>query len=201
MGKVKKVIGILLIVVGVSLILSVTYKKYVTTKKNNQLIEDFRADINKPQVEEDDDDYVEQEDEEIDIDKINAMAIMEIPSIDLMQGVVEGIQDSVIKYYLGHFPESAEPGEEGNFAVAGHRVSSYTDAFVNLYKVKPGDDIKITTREKVYTYTVNEVFVVEPEDVYVLEETDEATITLVTCTVGGKQRVIVKGNLKTSEEL
>ena len=201
MEKFKKIIGILLIVIGVSLIASVGYKKYVTTKKNNQLIEEFRESINEPQVENESDDYVEEQEDKIDIDEINAMAIMEIPSIDLMQGVVEGIQDSVIKYYLGHFPESALPGEKGNFAVAGHRVSSYTDAFVNLYKVKPGDDIKITTREKVYTYTINEVFVVEPEDVYVLEETDEATITLVTCTVGGKQRVIVKGNLKTTEEL
>ena len=201
MEKFKKIIGILLIVIGVSLIASVGYKKYVTTKKNNQLIEEFRESINEPQVEDESDDYVEEQEDKIDIDEINAMAIMEIPSIDLMQGVVEGIQDSVIKYYLGHFPESALPGEKGNFAVAGHRVSSYTDAFVNLYKVKPGDDIKITTREKVYTYTINEVFVVEPEDVYVLEETDDATITLVTCTVGGKQRVIVKGNLKTTEEL
>ncbi len=204
MEKFKKIIGILLIVVGVSLIASVGYKKYVTTKRNNQLIEDFRDSINTPQVEdkdEEDDNYLEEQDEEIDIDEINAIAIMEIPSIDLMQGIVEGIGNNVIKYYLGHFPESAQPGEEGNFAVAGHRVSSYTDAFVNLYKVKPGDDIKVTTREKVYTYKINEVFVVDPEDVYVLEESDEATITLVTCTVGGKQRVIVKGSLKTTEEL
>ncbi len=196
MEKFKKIIGILLIVIGVSLIFSVGYKKYVTNKKNDELIKAFNESLNDPKTETDDEDYSEVDKEEIDIDEINAIAIMEIPSIDLMQGVVQGTQDSVIKYYLGHFTESAMPGENGNFAVAGHRVSSYSEAFVNLYKVKPGDKINITTRDGVFTYKVNEIFIVEPEEVYVLEETEEPTITLVTCTVGGKQRVIVKGSLE-----
>ena len=203
MSKGKRIVGILLVVIGVGLIISVGYKKYITFKKNNDLIEDFRENIG---TTEDEDKVNNKEDnldekEEIDMDEISAIAMMEIPSIKLMQGVVEGIEDSVLQYYLGHFPDSVNPGDTGNFAVAGHRVSEYTDAFVNLYKVKIGDDIIITTREKKFTYEVNDMFIVAPEDVYVLDQTEEPTITLVTCTVGAKERVIVKGILKTVEEL
>ena len=48
---------------------------------------------------------------------------------------------------------------------------------------------------------VEDNFIVEPEDVQVLDNTKEATMTLVTCTVGAKQRVIVKGKLISEESL
>ena len=43
-----------------------------------------------------------------------------------------------MKVFLGKFPESAMPGEVGNFSVAGHRVLILQMLFINLYKVKPG---------------------------------------------------------------
>lgn len=196
MDKAKRVVGILLIVVGLAVICSVGYKKFITAQKNKALIENFNNSLNGDSESKD-----VSNGESINLDEINAIAIMEIPSIKLVQGVVEGISDNVLQYYLGHFPESVAPGESGNFAVAGHRVSDYTDAFINLYKVKIGDEIVIKTREKKFTYAVEESFIVEPEEVYVLDQTDDATITLVTCTVGAKQRVIVKGKLINSEEL
>ncbi|MBM6839794.1 sortase, partial [Clostridium saudiense] len=86
--------------------------------------------------------------ETVNLDEINGytpIAIIEIPSIKLSQALVEGISDDVLKYFLGHFTDSAAPGEKGNFAVAGHRVSDYTDAFINLYKVKAGDEVIVKT--------------------------------------------------------
>ena len=114
---------------------------------------------------------------------------------------MEGISDDVLQYYLGHFPTSVKPGEVGNFAVAGHRVSDYTDAFINLYKVVEGDEIIIETKEKRFTYEITKNFIVDPDNVEVLADTKDTTITLVTCTVGAKQRVIVQGVLKATEDL
>ena len=141
--------------------------------------------------------------EEVNLDSINGytpIAIMEIPSIKLKQPVVEGITEDVIKYFLGKFPESAMPGEVGNFAVAGHRVSDFTDAFINLYKVKPGDNVIVTTKDGKYTYEVEESFIVEPEQVEVLDNADYEKITLITCTIGSKRRVIVTGKLIEKNE-
>ena len=122
--KFRKIIGVLLILIGVGIIGTVAYKK-------NELLEAFES-----QLAEGDNENTE---EEVNLDSINGytpIAIMEIPSIKLKQPVVEGITEDVIKYFLGKFPESTMPGEVGNFAVAGHRVSDFTDAFINLYKLK-----------------------------------------------------------------
>ena len=195
MEKFRTVIGVLLILIGVGIIGTVAYKKIVTSQKQNELLEAFES-----QLAEGDNENTE---EEVNLDSINGytpIAIMEIPSIKLKQPVVEGITEDVIKYFLGKFPESTMPGEVGNFAVAGHRVSDFTDAFINLYKVKPGDNVIVTTKDGKYTYEVEESFIVEPEQVEVLENADYEKITLITCTIGSKRRVIVTGKLIEKNE-
>lgn len=195
MEKFRKIIGVLLILIGVGIIGTVAYKKIVTSQKQNELLEAFEI-----QLAEGDNENTE---EEVNLDSINGytpIAIMEIPSIKLKQPVVEGITEDVIKYFLGKFPESTMPGEVGNFAVAGHRVSDFTDAFINLYKVKPGDNVIVTTKDGKYTYEVEESFIVDPEQVEVLENADYEKITLITCTIGSKRRVIVTGKLIEKNE-
>jgi sortase A len=193
--KFRRGIGLLLIAVGLIIIGTVVYKKVETIRKQKAVIEMFESSISEGSL---------TSKEEVNLEDINGytpIAIIEIPSIKLSQALVEGISDDVLKYFLGHFNDSAAPGEKGNFAVAGHRVSDYTDAFINLYKVKAGDEVIVKTHDKKYTYVVEDNFIVEPEDVHVLDDTKEATMTLVTCTVGAKQRVIVKGRLISEEEL
>ena len=195
MEKFRKIIGVLLILIGVGIIGTVAYKKIVTSQKQNELLEAFES-----QLAEGDNENTE---EEVNLDSINGytpIAIMEIPSIKLKQPVVEGITEDVIKYFLGKFPESTMPGEVGNFAVAGHRVSDFTDAFINLYKVKPGDNVIVTTKDGKYTYEVEESFIVDPEQVEVLGNADYEKITLITCTIGSKRRVIVTGKLIEKNE-
>ena len=194
--KFRRIIGLLLIVVGITIIATVVYKKVETIGKQKDIIEMFESGISEGTS--------TGNKETVNLDEINGytpIAIIEIPSIKLSQALVEGISDDVLKYFLGHFTDSAAPGEKGNFAVAGHRVSDYTDAFINLYKVKAGDEVIVKTQDKKYTYVVEDNFIVEPEDVQVLDNTKEATMTLVTCTVGAKQRVIVKGKLISEESL
>ena len=195
MEKFRKIIGVLLILIGVGIIGTVAYKKIVTSQKQNELLEAFES-----QLAEGDNENTE---EEVNLDSINGytpIAIMEIPSIKLKQPVVEGITEDVIKYFLGKFPESTMPGEVGNFAVAGHRVSDFTDAFINLYKVNPGDNVIVTTKDGKYKYEVEESFIVDPEQVEVLENADYEKITLITCTIGSKRRVIVTGKLIEKNE-
>ena len=196
MDKLRRVVGLLLIVLGITIIATVVYKKVETMRKQKAIVEVFESGISEGTSSDGE--------EKVNLDEINGytpIAMMEIPSINLSQALVEGISDDVLKYFLGHFTDSAQPGQKGNFAVAGHRVSDYTDAFINLYKVKVGDEVIVKTHDKKYTYVVEDNFIVEPEDVYVLDDTKEATMTLVTCTVGAKQRVIVKGKLISEETL
>lgn len=196
MGKFRRVLGIVLILIGVGIIANVAYKKIVTSHKQNELLEAFESQLVEAKNEE--------SGEPVSLEPINGytpVAIMEIPSIKLKQPVVDGITDDVIKYFLGRFPDSAMPGEVGNFAVAGHRVSDFTDAFINLYKVKVGDKVIVTTKDGRYTYEVDSSFIVDPDQVEVLDDADYEKMTLITCTIGSKRRVIVTGKLIGREDL
>ena len=198
MGKVRRIFGLLLIIIGIVIIVNVVYKKIVTSQKQNEILEVFESQLVDAKNNKED------ENEPVKIEAINGhmpVAIIEIPSIKLKQPVVEGITEGVIKYFLGKFPESSMPGEVGNFAVAGHRVSDFTDAFINLYKVKTGDEVIVTTVDGRYTYEVDNSFIVDPDQVEVLEKADYEKITLITCTIGSKRRVIVTGRLIEKEEL
>lgn len=196
MGKFRRIFGVTLILIGIGIIGSVAYKKIVTLHKQNELLQVFENQLSEAKNEEDS--------ESVSLEAINGytpIAIMEIPSIKLKQPVVDGTGEDVIKYFLGRFPELAMPGEVGNFAVAGHRVSDFTDAFINLYKVKVGDEVIVTTKDGRFTYQVDNSFIVDPDQVEVLDDADYEKITLITCTIGSKRRVIVTGKLIEREDL
>ncbi|MGL5087519.1 MAG: class D sortase [Clostridium sp.] len=196
MLKFRKILGLILICVGIGLIASVVYNRIETNKKQSEL-KAVLQDI----IKEDDGTKVKPEDYKEDELGYKPVALVEIPSINLSQGLVEGVTDEILQYYIGHFEDSAKPGEKGNFAVAGHRISNYSEAFVNLYKLKAGDLVSVKSRGKNFIYEINENYIVDPDKVEVLDETKEATITLITCTVGAKQRVIVKGKLIETKDI
>ena len=163
MDKFRRVVGILLIIIGVVIIGDVAYKKIITLKKQKEIVELFENGFSEGTSTE----GATESSESVNLDEINGykpIAIIEIPSINLSQALVEGISDNVLQYFLGHFPDSAAPGQVGNFAIAGHRVSDYTDAFINLYKVTAGDKIIVKTHDKKYTYVIEENYIVNPVD-------------------------------------
>ena len=198
--KIRKLTGIILILVGLTIISSIVYKK-IETKKKQQELQNILEQVINEEKEEVTGEKQEQEQELESINGYKPIALMEIPSINLSQGIVEGISDASLQYYLGHFEDSVGPGEKGNFSIAGHRVSDYSEAFVNLYKAEIGDEIIVKANKKEYIYKITNSFIVSPTDISVLENTDSATITLVTCTVGAKERLIVKGDLIETKDL
>jgi sortase A len=97
---------------------------------------------------------------------------------------------------VGWIEGTAALGVSGNLGLAGHR-DGY---FRGLKDLKIGDVIEVQTVERTMRYRVDETLIVEPSDVFVLEPTQEPSITLVTCYpfyfVGhAPQRYIVKGRL------
>lgn len=127
--------------------------------------------------------------------------LIEIPKIKVSAAILEGTDDSALKYAVGHYPGLGEIGKPGNYVLLGHRNYVYGHFFRNLDKLEVGDEIKITKDEVDYTYVVYESFVVKPEEVWVLEQTEDAIITMITCTPIGTytDRLIVRGALKNGE--
>ena len=126
--------------------------------------------------------------------KAKSTGILEIPSINIKAGVIEGVSPRELAVSAGRYITSTTPDkEEGNLVIAAH-VSGPVPVFQDLKKVKVGDAINFNYKGTVYSYVVTNTFVAQPHQIEVLENTPgKKTITLFTCTNKGKQRVIVQG--------
>jgi LPXTG-site transpeptidase (sortase) family protein len=102
---------------------------------------------------------------------------LEIPRVGVSAFVLEGIDARTLLRGVGHLPQTALPGEPGNFAVAGHRDT----VFRNLRSIANGDTIRIVTHQGEFQYMVTMIAVVDPHDTTVTRQTAEPTFTLITC--------------------
>jgi LPXTG-site transpeptidase (sortase) family protein len=129
-----------------------------------------------------------------------------VPSINLYNSQVL-INSNDFEKSLGHLPGTALPGERGNVFVTGHSslpaniIQSGGKAFfVNLPKIKKGDEIYVETPGQLFTYVVEGIKVVDPKDVSVINPPDNEGryLTLMTCVPPGYniKRLIVLARLK-----
>jgi sortase A len=100
-----------------------------------------------------------------------------IPKLRLSAMVREGQDAKTLRRAIGHIPATPLPGEPGNVGVAGHRDTF----FRHLGELRTGDSIGFSTRNGEFTYQVESLSVVGPEDVEVLASSREKVLTMVTC--------------------
>ena len=105
------------------------------------------------------------------------LAVLRIPKIDLEVPVLEGTGDVSLTRGVGHIEETAIPGMDGNAGIAGHRDGF----FRGLKDVGPGDELELETLQGKQVYRVERTWIVNPEDVSVLDPTPGRSVTLVTC--------------------
>ncbi|MEU2787782.1 class E sortase [Streptomyces sp. NPDC007100] len=86
----------------------------------------------------------------------SAYAVLRIPRLGLTVPVAEGTSRPTVlnKGYAGHYAHTAQPGEQGNFALAGHR-NTHGEPFRFLNRLRPGDTVEVTTAAVRYTYAVD----------------------------------------------
>ncbi|MFC5217412.1 class E sortase [Streptomyces coerulescens] len=141
-----------------------------------------------------------------------AYAILTIPRLNLRVPVAEGISKSGVlnKGYVGHYPGTQQPGQAGNFALAGHR-NTHGEPFRYINRLEPKDTVRVETRSATYTYAVDRTLrqtaahdggvirpvprsAVRPDQGY---EEPGYYLTLTTCTpeYTSKYRLVVWGKL------
>jgi sortase A len=104
-----------------------------------------------------------------------------VPALNLSQTIVQGVDWEALKQGVGQLPNSVNPGDlTGNVVLAAHN-DIYGQIFRHLDQLKAGDQFQIATRSEIYTYTVSEILIVEPDDVWVMEDRGKATATLISC--------------------
>ncbi|GAA2208504.1 class E sortase [Nonomuraea monospora] len=139
-----------------------------------------------------------------------ALAMLRIPRLgrDYQYAVVEGVAADQLKKGPGHYPDSAMPGQVGNFVLSGHRTT-YAAPFNEIDELERDDEIVVETPEARHTYRVTSQDIVKPDEIEVLAPVPgkpdirpiRAFITLSTChpEYSAAERLIVYGVLKGSE--
>jgi sortase A len=132
----------------------------------------------------------------------DAIGRLYLPALHLHWVVVEGVTPRDIRYAPGHYPGTALPGQQGNFAVAGHRLIGI---FWDLDRLRPSDAVVVETRTDWYVYRISGSRVVSPHAVEVIaplpdrsgQPPDGAYLTLTTCNpkFDNYQRLVVHGQL------
>ncbi|GIU86758.1 MAG: hypothetical protein KatS3mg009_1273 [Acidimicrobiia bacterium] len=124
------------------------------------------------------------------------MGAIRIPKIGVERYVVEGVGREDLKKGPGHYPGTPLPGQVGNAAIAGHRTT-YGAPFFDLDRLEPGDEIFASTVRGEYRYEVYQKLVVAPTDVWVVDNTPDAQLTLTTCNpkYSARERLVVKARL------
>lgn len=128
-----------------------------------------------------------------------------IPKLNILNAKVTVGGDDLSKSLVHYLPTSL-PGENGNVAIFGHSTlpqlynpKDYKTIFTYLPSLEKGDTINVDMSGQTYTYEVSDMFVVDPDQVSVLEQKyDDAYLTLVTCVPPGTywKRLVVKAKIK-----
>lgn len=133
------------------------------------------------------------------------MGYIEIPAIGVSLPIYHGTEDTVLQIAIGHIEGSSLPvgGPGTHCVVSGHRGLPSAKLFTDLDKLTEGDTFMLRVLDEVLTYEVDQIHIVEPHEVSLLEiEEGRDLCTLVTCTPYGvnSHRLLVRGHRIESQE-
>jgi sortase A len=111
------------------------------------------------------------------VEKQLPLAVVSISKLRIRAPVFEGTSDLILNRGVGWITGTARPGEAGNTGIAGHRDGF----FRGLRDIVVGDTVELTTLQETGRYVVDEIEIVTPERVEVLQPRGSPSLTLVTC--------------------
>lgn len=136
-----------------------------------------------------------------------AIARLIIPSIDLDEIVVAGVEVEDLRKGPGHYRTTPLPGQPGNAAIAGHRTT-YGAPFGRIAELNAGDAIILETLQGRFVYRVlpgqpgmggntRGYRIVAPTALEVLDDVGDNRLTLTSChpKYSSRQRIIVHATL------
>jgi sortase A len=102
---------------------------------------------------------------------------IEIQRTGIAAMIVEGTDDKTLRRAVGRFPGSSLPGRQEMSAIAGHR-----DTFFRaLRNIRKEDEITLETLSGLCRYRADSTEIVDPSGTEMLNNSDGALSTLLTC--------------------
>lgn len=226
-GSLLNIILILILIVGLSLLLYPSFSNYFNEMRQTKAIANYDA-IVADMSEQDCTEFFEAAqkyneelrkirfpmmyydevkgyDSLLNVDNNGIMGYISIEKIGVELPIYHGIDETVLQVGVGHIEGTSLPtgGKSTHCALSAHRGLPSARLFTDLDKIDVGDVFTLTVLDRVLTYQVDQILVVEPEDIeplYVAENEDYCT--LVTCTPYGvnSHRQLVRGTRIENEK-
>ena len=189
------IIGSFLILSGIGLIGYDYYSNKVIDNQEDLAIEEF---YQEEEIEESVDEIKEEPKEEKKEEKINYIAVLKIPKIKLVRGLVNrNSYQNNIKYNVQILKDSSMPDEDkGNVILAAHSGNARISYFKNLDKLIIGDDISIEYNSVIYNYKVVDIYLIDKTGTAeIIRDKNKSTLTLITCKHNTNKQIIVIAEL------
>lgn len=134
----------------------------------------------------------------LNIDDNGMMGYISIDKIKVELPIYHGTSEDVLSKAVGHIEGSSLPvGGIGTHSVlSAHRGLPSSLLFTNLDKLEIGDVFTITTLNRMLTYQVDKILIVNPKEITSLKiDKNNDYVTLATCTPYGinTHRLLVRG--------
>lgn len=194
--KIYKAIFCVLLIIAIILLGAIIYKygsNQINEKESQEVVEAF-SQIDFSQVEENEENQID-----LEYKGYKVIGIVKIPKIEIEYPILEigdidpenakvPMKLSIIKYW------GENVNDYGNLSIAGHNNYDGT-MFGKTKKLQIGDIVEMTDLTgQTISYSIYDIFVTDPNDVSILLPKDEKIreVTLITCTNGNKERLILK---------
>ena len=192
--KIYKAIFYMLLIVAIVVIGMIIYK-YVCESVSEKESQDAVAAFSNIDFSENE----EESESQLEYKGYKVIGIVKIPKINIEYPILDigdidpesakaPMKISIIKYW------GENVNDYGNLSIAGHNNKSGT-MFGKTKKLEIGDIVELTDLTgQTIQYSIYDIFVTDPNDVSILLPKDEniREVTLITCTNGNKQRLILK---------
>ena len=189
-NKVYKVIYFLLIIALIVVVILIARKELTSRNNENlnkEVLSEFNNITNTNQI------------GELTLNGYDEIGKVKIPKIDIEYPILNletsnpeetkvPMRYGIVKYWGGNV------NDYGNLSIAGHNNYNGT-MFGKTKKLEIGDIVELTDlTNKTIQYKIYDIFVTDPNDVSILKTEDETVreVTLITCTNGNKERLILK---------
>ncbi|TDM15170.1 class A sortase [Macrococcoides goetzii] len=130
------------------------------------------------------------------VNKNFLVGYIQIPEVNLELPVLEGLTNENLNVATGTMKPGQEMGKR-NYAIAGHHMPNENLLFSPLMRVKIGNLVYLTDKDRTYVYKVTKTEVLSINRGDVIEDSEgDKIITLITCTdIQGTARLMVRGSL------
>lgn len=123
-----------------------------------------------------------------------------INKLKLAVPITIGTEEALERGAWHRFPERGDPEKGGNFILSGHRFrlgwtpqhTRRRSPFYGVNKLTKDDRIDVWFNNKPYHYQISRIYTVKPNDITIEEPSEEAKLTLYTCTLSVTGRTVIE---------